>query len=454
MPSAFPTSTGVPTRDSEEPTTLEPITRRPTVKPTPAPTRRCPPNEVVGPDGRCVIPPVCTFDRWLDPISLRCICLDDILWARLHPFVHVNRSAVCDPLNWCFGRRCRRLLRGVRMSRCRWDRCCWTCPHDCYDGDHYDDEPEDDHDRDHDRHKRVHFSQERIAITPESTENYKPFSEACPYSWPLSGGGAIDRTNVARCLSFIPSDPAYPNRSCSLDCKDDPCENSFTCSDCLQDSRCRWNRFMFFNSTSAQMVPYSVCELYGPNNPPQTCPQNDVNPLPNVLGIPNELILPRVLQACVSDCAIQANLDASPLHRQVLRANDFYLDSLVYIDSVGVPDQMDVKGIIDCVALCVNIQVWPNNLVKSGSVDVTPVQAVKKRAGQVSVQTTVLQISTVKGPEKPKDNGVDGGAIAGIAIGSVVAVLLFASVIGVAVYKTFFNRPPYCEQHDMYHQCQ
>lgn len=36
--------------------------------------------------------------------------------------------------------------------------------------------------------------------------------------------------------------------------------------------------------------------------------QNDVNPLPNVLGIPNDLILPRVLSACVSDCTIQVRL--------------------------------------------------------------------------------------------------------------------------------------------------
>jgi hypothetical protein len=36
-----------------------------------------------------------------------------------------------------------------------------------------------------------------------------------------------------------------------------------------------------------------------------------------------------------------------------------------------------------------------------------------------------------------------------------VAVLLFAGVISVVVYRTYYTtRPPYCEQHDMYHHCQ
>jgi hypothetical protein len=56
-----------------------------------------------------------------------------------------------------------------------------------------------------------------------------------------------------------------------------------------------------------------------------------------------------------------------------------------------------------------HVQVWPDHLVQTGSVDVTPVPALRKREeGATTVMTTVLQISTEKGPEKPKD-GMDAG---------------------------------------------
>lgn len=62
------------------------------------------------------------------------------------------------------------------------------------------------------------------------------FLEMCPYPWPLKDGTYIDRGSSPRCLSFIVRDPVRPNR-CSLDCKDDPCQNSFTCDECHSDPR-------------------------------------------------------------------------------------------------------------------------------------------------------------------------------------------------------------------------
>jgi len=254
-------------------------------------------------------------------------------------------------------------------------------------------------------------------------------------------------------LSFIPHDPINPSL-CSLNCKDDPCEDSFSCEDCHRDARCRWNHYVYMNDSVP--VPYGVCEYNGKKKRNQKCFANDFNPLPEVFGIPRERILPRALTACVSHCAEDNDLDASPFHKQILRANDNFVDSLVFVNTVGALSQSDSNAIISCVAQCVNVQLWPDHYSgQSNSVDVSP-KIVKKRgdySADSTTTTTVLVVSSTKGDEINK--APDTGSIVGAVLGGVAAAIVGLVVIGLlfmAYYKSK-NSKPYCEQHDMYHHC-
>lgn len=273
-------------------------------------------------------------------------------------------------------------------------------------------------------------------------------TDKCPYKWPLRNGGYIDRSNEARCLSYIPLDINNPN-GCSLNCKDDPCENSFDCFSCHTDPRCVWSKYVFVNETETGeqvTVPYGICEFVGAESATirEDCMATEVLPYPSVFGAPKDLILPRALTSCIAHCAKDADLNASPYHKQVLKSDDYHVESLVFVDTIGQPDENDISGVVRCVSYCVDVQVWPNNIGDPNIFDLTP-HSEKKRKRNLppnsdSHTTTVLSVSVRKGPEV--QTKLNDGQVTGVIVGATVFVIVVCIVIivGVVIVRSYYRQ--------------
>jgi hypothetical protein len=165
------------------------------------------------------------------------------------------------------------------------------------------------------------------------------------------------------------------------------------------------------------------------------CPLNDVAPLPNIIGVPKEMMLPRTRSSCIYFCAEANNLSTSPYHKQVLTGTDSHVESLVFIDSLFTPSDEDIKGVVNCVQQCINMMIWPLNSVSSTTIDVTPAVPNRKRTSDLT--TTVLTVTSNKGPLL--NQPTNPGAAIGGAIGGLLALLALIGliVVGLAIKHSY-----------------
>jgi len=391
-------------------------------------------------NSNCVTPPTCTPDRVLDWVTLKCVCKQDIIDGRCNDEANDDDNAVlriCREIDYCENRYCDVLFPFAVLSRCQFDGCCWVCPDDCI-------QIQNDW---HHHKKRSEITAVKRSDNSDlnyRTTNYPPFSSQCPYiAGPFPPDNYyVDRTAEAFCLSFIRHDPLNPDL-CGLSCLDDPCQ-SFSCGDCILDSRCRWKRYVFTNGS--QVVPYGICELSDDTSGPSYCYPNDVNALPDISS--GVQIATSAFEACVFYCAKQKNLNAVCSIQQILQATSTFLNWLLYMNTMGPPTRADLDGCVACVAECVAFQIWPGYYVGPSVTDVTT--NVRKRSNdQLGTTTTILHVSTV-------NNGpiTNGGEIAGIVVASLFGAFVLIVVLLLVYLKWAANRPRYCAEHDMYHLCQ
>jgi len=179
------------------------------------------------------------------------------------------------------------------------------------------------------------------------------------------------------------------------------------------------------------------------------CPSidNDIKTLPSIQGTPLK-ILPKLLQACVENCVVDNNLNVYAVHKQILEGTDEYVSSLVYLDSVSVPNKEEIEGVSDCTSYCIHEQIWVDHQPTAGVyVDVTNKdspqvdQQIKRVAdpdGTIDDTFMVLTVGSTKGPKTPL---VSSKAVVGIVAGGISFVVLSLLASLFVVFKLSRSNP-------------